>query len=249
MSIDLQLIPTVSGQKRAMEYSSTGFAIDAKYIGVGSGLQTIQIDDAGRAITDTLKKPVAWLEILAARAVDDYQHQLIVDLVGVRATEWNFSELVVADENKQPIAIYGHSSQQLAAVTPVLDRFLVNANLKLGTFPAGSVNIVHQGFPLELYNAQDMVVYSRSIIEMCVADMKDFLAREKAEKARVKQERLQQESLQRQIDSNQNLISRLQAQMLSVLNGVASQEIFNTSMASSILANAATDMRHFVEQE
>lgn len=252
MSIELRLIPTVSGQKRAMNYSETGFAIKAKYLCVGSGLQTIVMDDAGRAITDALKQPVACLEILAARKVDDYQHQLITDLVGVRDTEWNFSEVLVADEDMQPIAIYGHSTQKLLTVTPVLNKALLNANLLLGTFPAGSVNIVHQGFPLELYNVRDMIGYSQSIMSMCVSDMKDFLAREKADKKRAEalQKRIAKEVLQQQqIEANHTLINQLQEQMKNVLSGLANQEVFNTNMAVNVMASANVDMQHFMNQE
>lgn len=175
MSLKITPIPTASAMKRALDYSDTGLAIDVQYIGVGSGKQSIEIDDAGRAITDTLADIKAWVPVLTAQRVDDYQHQLIIDLAGLIDEEWQFAELALADADKNIIAIYGNAQQALMSISPVVDRALVNVNLVLGLFPAGSINIIHQGLPLELYNASELVVINNALASLTLSSMRGSL--------------------------------------------------------------------------
>jgi hypothetical protein len=135
---------------RAIAASAGGLALQVKYIAVGSGLQSIVLDAAGRAETDTLKSLVGYVEVIHAEQVNPYQWQLAVDLVGIRETEWNFTEFALCDADKQIIAIYGSATQALMTISPVLDNALLSVNLVLGTFPADTITIEHHNIPLNL---------------------------------------------------------------------------------------------------
>lgn len=177
MSLVITPIPTASGMVRALDYSSTGIKVEGHFIGVGKGLQSIEIDDAGRAITSAMKTPVAWLPILTSTRVSGYQHQMVVDLAGVSETEWNLSELCLADESKQAIAIYGHATQAMMTVTPIADSSLIAINLVLGSFPAGSIEIIHQGAPLELFMTDTVMRVVSFIGSTTLANMESYLDR------------------------------------------------------------------------
>lgn len=188
MSLSIQPIPTAAAMARALDYSRTGIKVEAKYIAVGRGFQNIKIDDAGRAITDTLKKPVAFLDILKSERVSDYQHQLTTDAAGCFAGEFNLSEIALADENKNIIAIYGHKEQALLTVSPVVDSALIAVNLVLGLFPAGSINIIHQGAPLELMLTAEKAALDHAIGLSTLAQMRSFEGR-RADELKAAEER------------------------------------------------------------
>ena len=188
MSLSIQPIPTAAAMARALDYSKTGIKVEAKYIAVGRGFQDIKIDDAGRAITDTLKKPVAFLDILKSERVSDYQHQLTTDAAGCFAGEFNLSEIALADENKNIIAIYGHKEQALLTVSPVVDSALIAVNLVLGLFPAGSINIIHQGAPLELMLTAEKAALDHAIGLSTLAQMRSFEGR-RADELKAAEER------------------------------------------------------------
>lgn len=173
----LELIPhmTVSGRRRAMQYSTTGIAVEAHYIGVGKGFQEIELDDLGNAITDTLADHVAWIPILTAQDVSDSQKEMFVDLVGWAEGEWNFSECVLADADKKPIAIFGSSSQALISVTPFTRTAMLSLNLLFATIPANSITIVHQNAPLEIFNMRDTLAMCGSIGQLALTSMKQGL--------------------------------------------------------------------------
>jgi hypothetical protein len=151
MSLKITPFPTASGLSRAISASEGGFELKVKYIAVGKGLQAIELDDAGRATTESLADLVGYLEVLKAKRVNDYQWQMVVDLRSVQEEEWNFSEFALCDADKQVIAIYGNETQALISVTPALDNALLAVNLVLATFPADSVIIEHHNLPLELF--------------------------------------------------------------------------------------------------
>lgn len=237
MSIKITPIPTASGLRRAMDYSDTGIKIDVKYIGVGRGKQAIVIDDEGRAVTDTLANPVAWVEILTAVRIDDYQQQLIIDMAGVKDIEWPFVECCIADEHKNVIAIYGHQSQALMSVSPVLSHAFLAINMVLGVFPAGSVNIVHQGVPFELINARDLLAVLRAVGKMTAASM-----REHVERLDAAEQRVVEDVRQRSVIDQQGSQLVLQGQQINDLRSVAfkllsmfnDQEIFNMSVFKGV---------------
>lgn len=177
MSLSLTPYATASAMARAIAANSAGVTIKAKYIGVGSGHQEIIFDDAGRAITDTMKTPVAWLEILRSETITPYQHQMTVDFAGVKSTEWLLSEVVLADEDKNVIAIYGHKTQSLMAVSPAVDVALLPINFVLATLPAGSVEIIHQGAAVDLFMAREKLALDQAVGSWSLTTIKQVLER------------------------------------------------------------------------
>lgn len=143
--------PTVSGMQRALTLNA-GMSLQVKYMAVGSGLQAIQFDAGGRAITDTLANLIGYVEVLNAEKVSPYQWQMTVNLAGLSPNEWRLSEFALCDADHNVIAIYGHASQALYPVTPFVTDALLSANLLLASFPADSVTIEHHNQPLELLN-------------------------------------------------------------------------------------------------
>ena len=239
MSLKITPYPTVSGMQRALDYSSTGIQIDAEYIGVGRGLQQITLDDAGRAVQDSMKTPVAWLPILSAKRVSGNQHQLTIDMAGLSDTEWNFSELVLGDADKNAIAIYGNASTGLMTVSPLVDSALVSINMVLATLAAGSINIIHQRAPIELLTVGDVLAMHNAIGTMSLARMRAHLANEKD-----KRERLAAEAVQHKIiDAQQVEISYLGSelkQLKDLLNELTSshhKQVITTHNAVGTLAN------------
>jgi hypothetical protein len=156
--IYIQPVPTVLGMQRALG-NAPGVAIPIKYIRIGKGLQSIELDDAGRATSENLKSPVGYIEILTAKKVSPYQWQCVVDVKNAHnGTDFNFSEFTMCDSDKQTIAIYGNATQSLYAVTDVLDNALLAVNLTLATLPANSIEIIHQNLPLNLMIEEEMAV-------------------------------------------------------------------------------------------
>jgi hypothetical protein len=154
--IYIQPVPTVLGMQRALG-NAPGVAIPIKYIRIGKGLQSIELDDAGRATSENLKSPVGYIEILTAKKVSPYQWQCVVDVKNAHnGTDFNFSEFTICDSDKQTIAIYGNATQSLYAVTDVLDNALLAVNLTLATLPANSIEIIHQNLPLSLMIEEEM---------------------------------------------------------------------------------------------
>jgi hypothetical protein len=174
LSLNIIPYPTASGMARAIAASAGGLALQVKYIAVGSGLQPIVLDAAGRAETDTLKSLVGYVEVIHAEQVNPYQWQLAVDLVGIRETEWNFAEFALCDADKQIIAIYGSATQALMTISPALDNALLAVNLVLGTFPANSITIEHHNIPLSLFQDDlEAAIYNlqRDALTKALADL------------------------------------------------------------------------------
>jgi hypothetical protein len=174
LSLNIIPYPTASGMARAIAASAGGLAVQVKYIAVGSGLQQIVLDAAGRAVTDTLKTPVGFVEVIHAEQVNPYQWQLAVDLVGIREAEWIFSEFALCDADKNVIAIYGSAVQGLMTISPILDNALLAVNLVLGTFPANSITIEHHNIPLSLFQDDlEAAIYNlqRDALTKALADL------------------------------------------------------------------------------
>jgi hypothetical protein len=151
MSIKITPLPIDNALERAMGLTP-GVSITAKYLHVGNGLQAIQLDDAGRAITRNLKNEVGFIEILFAKKVNPYQWQMVVDIKNAHnGTDFNFSEFTVCDDQHRPIAIYGNATQAIYAVTELLDNALIAINLVLAAFPANSIVIEHHNLPLNMF--------------------------------------------------------------------------------------------------
>jgi len=142
--------PTVSGMQRALSLNA-GMALQVKYIAVGSGLQALQFDDGGRAMTDTLANLVGYVEVATAEKVSPYQWQMTVNLAGLSPNEWRLSEFALCDADHNVIAIYGSATQAIYPVTPYVTDALLSVNLLLAAFPANSVVIEHHNQPLELF--------------------------------------------------------------------------------------------------
>lgn len=235
MSLELSPIPTASYMQQALSYSSTGIKVDAQYIGVGEGLQAIQIDAAGRAITDTLKKPVAWLPILTAKKIGGYQHQMVVDFAGVLDREFNLSELVLGDENKKAIAIYGHPTQALMTISPVVDKALTAINMLLGTFPANSINIIHQGVPLELFMTAEIAAMDAAIGRLTLAQMQGYNTRRAAELAEAERRAAAEQQLQTMLADHQLSITQQLHEFIAALTGNRdAQQLFNITVEQGI---------------
>lgn len=239
MSLKITPYPTVSGMQRALDYSSTGIQIDAKYIGVGRGLQQITLDDAGRAVQDSMKTPVAWLPILSAKRVSGNQHQLTIDMAGLSDTEWNFSELVLGDSDKNAIAIYGNASTGLMTVSPLVDSALVSINMVLATLPAGSINIIHQGAPIELLTVADVLAMHNAVGTMSLARMRAHLVSDKD-----KSERLLAEEVQQQKISNLGVELDQLKSLLSDLTSSHHKQVITTHNAVGTLVN--TQMKQMI---
>lgn len=175
MSINIIPYPTASGMSRAIAASIGGISLQVKYIAVGKGLQGITLDDAGRALTDSLASLVGYVEVLHAKQVSPYQWQITVDLVGVIETEWNFSEFALCDSDKQVIAIYGSATQALYTISPVLDNALLSVNLVLGTFPANSIIIEHHNQPLELFQDVLIASYTGLVVDVLKQQQHDIV--------------------------------------------------------------------------
>lgn len=254
MSISIKPIATVSGLERAMDFSDTSVQINAKYIGVGSGQQPIVIDSHGRAVTDTMKTPVAWVEILGAEKITSTQTRMFIDMAGIKDTAWRFAECVLADENKQAIAIHGHSSQALMTIDPVLDTSILAINMTLGTLPAESINIIHQGVTLELLNAKDMLAVFNGFATMAVSSVKKHLfwldeaeayAIEMAaeDKLRADAKALQQSAIDAQADQ----IEFLEDGLGVVLQKLESLELFEASTFKALMGLGGTVVKHKLE--
>lgn len=161
--INIQPYATVMGLQRALG-ASPGVSIPIKYIRVGKGFQTIQLDDAGRATTENLADPVGYAEILNARKITPYQWQCVIDLKELHTgQDFNFSEFAICDADQQTIAIYGHPTQALYAVTAVLDNALLAVNIVLATLPANSIEIIHRNLPLEMFLTRELVVLNNAV--------------------------------------------------------------------------------------
>ena len=144
--------PTVDGIHRALDAKDGGFSVAVAKIQVGQGKQIIELDNAGRALTNTLADPVGYLDVLNAEQVNGNQWRMVVDLRQIDSEEWIFSEFALCDAENNVIAIYGNADQSLFAVTPYLTNALLAANLLLAAFPANAITIEHQNLPLELFN-------------------------------------------------------------------------------------------------
>ncbi len=152
-----------------------GINYAVKYIRVGKGLQSISLDDAGRATTRDLKDPVGYLEILSAEKVSPYQWQIAINVKQAHTgTDFNFSEFTLCDADKIPIAIYGSPTQALYAVTEVLDSAILAVNLVFAAFPADSITIVHQNLPLKLFMTQEIAAMDLAIGRMTLAQMQAY---------------------------------------------------------------------------
>lgn len=228
MSLKITPFPTASGMARAMAASAAGLHLDVKYIGVGSGLQAVQLDDAGRSIVDTLKTPAAWLEVLNVEQVDDYQKQFTIDFAGVKDTAWNFSECCLADEDKNVIAIYSNPTQALMHVSPAVDVGLVAINMVLGTFPAGSINIIHQNAPVQLFTTKPIASMHNYVARHCIAMIHDYLDRREQAKLAAEEQAVFRANVQGLLDG-QTLVINQQAQTITQLreHDNQQQEIFN----------------------
>lgn len=175
MSLEITAYPTASGMSAALAGNTAGISIQGRFIGVGKGLQTIELDDAGRAITDRLINPVAWLEILSAKKISPYQWQLTVDIAGTNdGVEYNLGEIAlssaedVVNANDHVISIYSSATQAMMTLSPQVDHALVGINLLFATMPADSVEIIHQNLPLELAVVDEMTAIMLSVGEMAV---------------------------------------------------------------------------------
>lgn len=135
--------------QRALSLNA-GMALQVKYIAVGSGLQALQFDDGGRAMTDTLANLVGYVEVATAEKVSPYQWQMTVNLAGLSPNEWRLAEFALCDADHNVIAIYGSATQAIYPVTPYVTDALLSVNLLLAAFPANSVVIEHHNQPLEL---------------------------------------------------------------------------------------------------
>ncbi len=174
MSLSLIPHPIDTALQRAMG-SEPGVSLKAKWIQVGKGLQTIRLDDAGRATTRTLADPVGYLPILTAEKISPYQWQMVVDVKNAHIdTDFNFSEFLVCDENKEGIAIYGHPTQALYAVTAVLDNALLAINLVAGAFPADRLDVIHQNLPLKLMMSRELATMDLAIGRMTLVQMQAY---------------------------------------------------------------------------
>lgn len=173
MSLEIFAYPTVSALATALDNQSAGFSLQGRYIGIGTGLQSIALDNDGMAITDQLIAPVAWLEILSAKRLGNNQWQLTVDVAGTNAgVEYNLGEIAlsgastVGTANNHVIAIYSNASQSLMTVSPQVDSALISINLLLSTLPSDSVEIIHSDQPLELSIAPQMIAIMQGMGEM-----------------------------------------------------------------------------------
>lgn len=238
MSLEINPIPTASAMARAMDYSETGLKIEAKYIVVGKGFQEIQIDAAGRAITDTLKTPVAFLEILSAVEVSDYQHQLTVDAAGVVDYEFNLSEMALADEDKNIIAIYGHPNQALMSISPAVDSALIAMNMVLALFPAGSIEIIHQGAPIELFLTAEKAALDYYIGTTTLEMMRSYDRRRADELLEAERRRLHDEQMAEVVEGQNELINELTAELSRLADVVSvnreNQRVFNHNTEISV---------------
>ena len=228
MSLTITPYPTASAMKKALDGQPAGIALQGKYIGVGKGLQEIEFDDGGRAITDRLSQPVEWLEILAAQRVNDFQWQLVIDFAGTNnGVEYNLAEIAlsgaatVAEANNEVIAIYSNQSQAIMTVSPQVDHALVAINLVLATMPAGSVEIVHHNLPLDLSIAAELAQTMVSVGEMSLAmmSMVDNTIQIKNDYA----------TQQQQISDQQQAITALNDWRPLVVQFMQDQEFFNAS--------------------
>lgn len=240
MSLVIKPIPTASAMTRAMQFSDTGLQIEAKYIAIGKGKQTIQLDDGGRATTDTLKDPVSFLEILSAKAITQYQKQFVVDFAGVSETEFNLSEIALADQDKRLIAIYSCAPDQpaLMALSPVVDKSLVAINMVLGTFPADAIKIIHQGLPLELFMTEELAMMDQAIGRMTLEQM-EATNRRVIEKAQSEQEKAHyrhgiQQQFEQQNQTIQSLQRLIQQLTIQLSTHQTAQTLFNSSVDTGI---------------
>lgn len=161
--INIQPYATAQGLQRALG-NTPGVSIPIKYIRIGKGLQSIVFDDAGRAITEDLADPVGYVEILYARKITPYQWQCVIDVKDVHSgTDFNFSEFALCDSDQQTIAIYGHPTQALYAVTEVLDNALLATNIVLATLPANSIEIIHRNLPLEMFLTRELLTLNNAV--------------------------------------------------------------------------------------
>lgn len=173
MSLDIIAYPTVSGMSAALDGQEAGISLKGRFIGVGTGLQNIELDDAGRATTERLLEPVAWLEVLNARRVSEYQWQLTVDIAGTNGgVEYNLGEIALSSAetvetaNDHVISIYSRANQGMMTLSPQVDHALIGINMLHATMPADSIEIIHQNLPLELSVVAEMAAIMVSVGEM-----------------------------------------------------------------------------------
>ena len=159
MSTAIKLIPTASGIASATSAISGGFKLKGKFIGFGKGNQSIVINDNNQAETNTLKSPIAWLEILSATEQMPGQWLLAVDIKGANnGVEFDLTEVALSTAETietaadHIVSIYGHATQKIATVSPGINHFEIGVYFNLGAFPADSIEIVHQDLPSDLFS-------------------------------------------------------------------------------------------------
>ncbi len=220
MSLSIIPYPIDTAMAAAMA-AEPGIHYAVKYIRVGKGLQSISLDDAGRATTQDLKDPVGYLEILNAEQLSPYQWQIAINVKQAHTgTDFNFSEFTLCDADKNPIAIYGSPTQALYAVTEVLDNAILAVNLVFAAFPADSITIVHQNLPLKLFMTQEIAAMEGAIGRMTLQHMRDI------------NRRLAQEKLQQQQDNETQ--AALAALRMLITGNTANQRQFNITTEQAI---------------
>ncbi len=156
MSNVIHLVPTVNGLQRAINTQSDGVALDVKYVAVGQGYQDIPLDDQSRTPVEQLKDQVGLLEVADAQEFDGGRWQISVDLLDIDKNDWALTEFALLDVNQQTIAIYGSATRALLVISDLLDHGFISIDMFLGAFPEGSINIVHNNLPINLFFDQDL---------------------------------------------------------------------------------------------
>jgi len=162
----LNMHATQSGITKALDAKNNGFALQAKYILVGKGHQNIEqsLNDAGLATIDTLADQVGNpIDILSDERIKANQWQMTVDIAGLANSNYLLSEIALADEDGDILAIYGHPTQALFEVGSVLSHVFISNNLILGAYPEGSVEIVSANQPFNLTFIKELAVIHNAI--------------------------------------------------------------------------------------
>ncbi len=154
MSLEIYPIPTFAAMTRALNVANGGVALQGRYIQFGNGFQSLDIDDAGRSLTENLASPLGRVVVNYAERVSDVQWRLEVDIAGQVADDFNLSEIALLDEKEETIALWSSNDSALFSVSTQMDSVLISINLLFATLPANSLDILHQSFPIGVLTAK-----------------------------------------------------------------------------------------------
>lgn len=157
MSSELTVVITQAGRSAAMQANLAGLSVNISEIGLG---------DAGYVPQDTrtaLASERARVPVASSNSYPD-EFRVRLNFVLDNADEFWVREVGLFLEDGTLFAVWSDSLVNLGYKSSA-NKFLMGFNLVLDAVPAGSVNIIDEGAPLELSMAEEYAQMSKAIID------------------------------------------------------------------------------------